>query len=130
MPSRLAHRIATCVAVLGGVFCILAGVNAFRDPAHALSVFHFDLPSPTLSPSDHQLVVSLLRVYGARDIFMGVVTFATAYYGSRKALGWVMLSGAAVAAVDGAVCWRANGGEWTHWGFVPVLGSAGAVLMS
>ncbi|GAA5842611.1 hypothetical protein JCM11251_007741 [Rhodosporidiobolus azoricus] len=127
MPSRLVQRIATYASVVSGTIFILAGINCFFDPVSALAFFEFSLPS---SPAERQLVTSLLAVYGARDIFMGVAAYATAYYGSRKALGWVTLAGGAVAAVDGAVCKLANGGEMNHWGYAPVLVVLGVVLLA
>ncbi|GAA5895177.1 hypothetical protein JCM6882_006607 [Rhodosporidiobolus microsporus] len=128
MPSRLVHRLATYAAVASGSLFIYFGLNAFLNPASALSFFEFALPHS--STAEHKLVTSLLAVYGARDVFMGAATYATAYYGNRKALGWVTMAGGAVAAVDGWVCYRANGGEMNHWGYAPMLGVVGAVLVA
>lgn len=69
-------------------------------------------------------------IYGARDVFMGLAVYATVYFGDRKALGWILISGSAVAFVDGAVCLRQIGsGQWNHWGYAPVLTVLGGLLL-
>lgn len=69
-------------------------------------------------------------LYGARDVFMGAAFYAAAYFGDRKALGWILIAGSGVAVVDGAVCRAQIGrGEWNHWGYAPVVAGVGSVLV-
>lgn len=102
------------------------GINAMLRPEHALTFFEFEPPTV-----DKQLVKDLMVVYGARDIFMGVAIYAAAYFAHPKALGWIMLAGSAVAFVDGAVVYASPvaQGEMNHWGYAPILGVVGAILL-
>ncbi|KAI9667444.1 MAG: hypothetical protein M1821_000260 [Bathelium mastoideum] len=125
-----------------GLIFIAFGLNALFRPDSALSFLFPPTPPSTLnsSPSgshhanltlsDQSLLNNLLLVYGARDIFMGVAIIANVVWGSRKALGGVLVAGSAVAAVDGWACLRqAPGGEWSHWGYAPLLTTTGLLLL-
>ena len=115
------------IAKVLAVIPIGFGINAILRPGSALAVFEFEPPA---SAADQKLVDSLMVLYGARDIFMGIAMFATAFFGSRKALGWVLVAGSAVAFVDGAVCRDQIGrGEWNHWGYLPILLTLGVLLL-
>ncbi|KAE8355472.1 hypothetical protein BDV28DRAFT_146145 [Aspergillus coremiiformis] len=74
------------------------GINAFVRPDHALSFFSFEAPT---SPAERDLVHSLMAVYGARDIFMGVALFSALCFGHAKSAGWILMATSAVAFVDG-----------------------------
>ncbi len=103
------------------------GVNAILRPFEALNFFEL---KPPVSSADQQVVESLMVVYGARDIFMGAAIYSAAYFGSRMALGWILIAGSAVAVVDGYVCWAyAERGEWNHWGYAPALTVVGSLLL-
>jgi hypothetical protein len=103
------------------------GINGILRPQNALEFFEFEAPA---SASDKKLVDSLMIIYGARDIFMGLAIYSAAYFGDRKALGWILIAGSAVAFVDGAVCRAQVGkGEWNHWSYAPILTAVGSVLL-
>ena len=103
------------------------GVNAILQPQQALTFFEFKAPS---LPADRQLVDALMVIYGARDLFMGLAIYATVYYGTRKALGAILIAASGVAFVDGAVCWAyAGNGQWNHWGYAPVIILVGSLLL-
>lgn len=127
-PSPLSQSIY--LRVISGVLSVLPlgfGINALLRPANALAFFEFDRP---VSAIDQKLVDNLLLLYGARDVFMAAAMFATAYYGHRKALGWILISLSGVAGMDGIIVRDQIGrGEWTHWGYAPVLATLGAVLL-
>ncbi|EON62463.1 hypothetical protein W97_01685 [Coniosporium apollinis CBS 100218] len=126
--SRISHSpsLRLAASVFGAIF-LAFGINAILRPQHALSFFEF---SPPASASDAALVDSLMVIYGARDIFMGLAIHAAAYFGDRRALGWIMIAGSGVAFVDGAVCRAQVGrGEWNHWGYAPVLTAVGGMLL-
>ena len=102
------------------------GVNAILRPADALEFFELNAPTES---AERELVNALLAVYGVRDIFMGVAIYASAYFGNRKTLGWIVVAGSAVAFADGAVCHLYAGkGEWNHWGYAPALTVVGGLL--
>lgn len=112
-----------------GTVFIVFGFNAILRPENALSFFELDYGA-FLVTNTQQLAHALLAVYGIRDVFMGLVIYAVAYYGNRKALGWVVLLASAVAIADGAVCKIMVGsGEWNHWGYAPILSLVGAILV-
>ncbi|KAE8395815.1 hypothetical protein BDV23DRAFT_81632 [Aspergillus alliaceus] len=102
------------------------GINAFVRPDHALSFFEFEVPT---SPAERDVVNSLMVVYGARDIFMGLALFSALWFGHAKSVGWILVSFSAVAFVDGYVCWTHGQGEWTHWGYAPILTVIGAAFL-
>ena len=103
------------------------GINGIFRPRSAFEVFEFDFPA---TPADQKLVNSLMMLYGVRDLFMGVAIYSAAYFGTRKALGLILVAGSGVAFVDGAVCRAQVGrGEWNHWGYAPALTVVGALLL-
>jgi len=115
--------IPTICTMMGTIF-VGFGINAFLRPENAVTFFN-GASMPTIN-SD--LIHALVMIYAARDIFMGVAIYATAYYGSRRALGWTMLAGGFNAFIDGlAVKTYMGGGEWDHWGYAPVLVVLGLV---
>jgi len=112
-------------SALGTIF-VAFGVNAIARPAHALTFFEWDLPSP--SSEYRKVVEGLMIVYGARDVFMGLAIYAAAWYRNTRALGWIVIAGSGVAYVDGIACYLAGKGEWNHWGYAPMLTVVGALL--
>lgn len=102
------------------------GINAILRPDHALTFFEFE---PPVGAADHKMVKSLMVVYGIRDIFMGLAIYANGYFGTRQALGWTLISASAVAFADGAVCWTHGAGQWNHWGYAPVIGMVGSLII-
>lgn len=105
--------------------CIAFGINAILRPDHALTFFEWEAPT---SPTEKRVVDDLLAVYGIRDIFMGLAVYATAFLGSRKALGWILIAIGGVALGDGAICWAHGHGQWGHWGYAPVAALVGALM--
>ena len=113
------------------------GILAFVNPAKALSFF--ELPYPQIPPKSATKVGSaeakktvdcLSVVYGVRDIYMGAAMYAAALYGTRQALGWIVVAAGGVAGVDGVVCkFMVGKGEMNHWGYAPVMIVLGGVLL-
>lgn len=118
--------VSSLIAATLGTISVSFGINAILRPEHALSFFEFDYPT---IEAQQNLVNNLLIVYGIRDIFMGFAIYATAWCGSRRALGWIILAMGAVAVGDGVVCWRNGHGEWNHWGYAPLAGVVGALFV-
>jgi Domain of unknown function (DUF4267) len=120
---------STALSIAANVFGVIFigfGINAILRPTQALTFFEFDVPS---LPADRKVVEGLSVVYGVRDIFMGVAINIAAYYGQRKAAGWILIAASAVAFADGAVCYMHGKGEWNHWGYAPMLTVVGSVLV-
>ncbi|KAL4866712.1 hypothetical protein BDV12DRAFT_131195 [Aspergillus spectabilis] len=126
MPALSQSTALTIAATAFATISIGFGINAFVQPAHALSFFEFETPS---NENDRKMVDSLMAVYGARDLFMGFAIYVAAFLGARKALGWNLIFVGAVAGVDGFVCWTHGKGEWNHWGYAPVVTTVGVALL-
>lgn len=115
------------VANLFAAMCVGFGINAILRPDHGVSFF--ELAPPTVDGPEKTLFNSLMAVYGARDVFMGVAIWAATLTGERKALGWILLGVSAVAFADGAICAVNGAGEWNHWGYAPVVMVVGLLAL-
>lgn len=104
------------------------GLNAFINPASALSWFELAPPSPD-NTSATELYRLMMQPYGARNIQVGVTMLASAWYRQGKILGLSILSFAGVAIVDGVACWQRGEGEWNHWCYAPQLIILGSLLL-
>ncbi|KAE8154695.1 hypothetical protein BDV25DRAFT_147265 [Aspergillus avenaceus] len=120
--SRILRLTASAFATI----CVSFGINAILRPEHALTFFEFNYPT---SSNERAVVDSLMVVYGARDIFMGLAVYIALLFGSSKSVGWMLIAVSAVAMVDGFVCWGHGKGEWNHWGYAPVIAGVGAVAL-
>lgn len=108
---------ANATAVLN-ILPILSGINAVLRPASALSLLGFPTPP---EPKGQKLSDSLLRMYGVRQATMGLASLALWWAGEHRLMGVFMLVNSPVAIVDGLVSrWQIGGGEWGHWGFIPL----------
>ncbi|KAG8623569.1 hypothetical protein KVT40_008545 [Elsinoe batatas] len=125
----MASPISSALLVAANVFGTILlgfGINAIVRPAHGLTFFEMEPPSGT---ADRKLVDNLMVVYGIRDVFMAVAIYSTSYYKARKPLGWCLLGVSGVAFTDGLVCYLNGKGEWGHWGYAPMVGGIGAILL-
>ncbi|WVN90648.1 uncharacterized protein L203_105890 [Cryptococcus depauperatus CBS 7841] len=109
-----------------GTIFIGFGINAILRPENALSFFELDYPT---TRTEKSIIDSLMIVYGARDVFMGLTLYITAAYNNSRSLGWTLLAASGVAYVDGMVCWANGHGEWNHWGYAPMITVVGALLL-
>ena len=129
MPSSKLSQ-SPFLSIAASVFATIFvgfGINAILRPDNALTFFEM---KPPTSPTDKNMVDTLMVVYGARDIFMGLAIYSAAYFGDRKSLGWTLIAGSAVAFVDGAVCRTYVGtGQMNHWGYAPVITAVGIMLL-
>lgn len=123
MPASTSTILGLAANVFGATF-VAFGINAILRPEHALSFFHF---ADLRTPGDQKLIDYLMIVYGVRDVFMGAAIWLTLYFGSRKALGGVLVGCGGVAFVDGVVCKLHGFGEWDHWGYAPMVAAVGLV---
>lgn len=103
------------------------GIGLLFRPQLGLSFLSFQEPTAL---KDKAVAHGLMRLIGARDLAIGLTTFAVWNSGDLRTLGWTMLSGAIFIMVDGWVSRDVNGrGEWTHWAFVPMNVGIGATLL-
>lgn len=57
---------------------------------------------------------------------MGLAIGIVAFAGGPRTLGWVLLAASGVAVADGwAVSGMGDAGEWSHWGYAPVVAAVG-----
>jgi uncharacterized membrane protein len=111
--------------VIGAIW-IGFGVFDLIDPEQGLTFFEF---KPPMIPAERAMVNSLVNVIGIRDIFIGFAIHATAFFGNRTALGWILLGSSVEAFLDGVVCYSHGKGEWNHWGYAPMLTIVGLLLL-
>ena len=103
------------------------GLNGIWRPRLALAFFEFELPA---TKEGRRLADTLITLYAARDVFMGLAIYAAALLGASKTLGCILVAASGVAVVDGIVTRSQIGrGEWNHWGFAPVPALLGLVLL-
>ena len=128
MPSKPSRSpTLRLLATAFGTIWLLFGLTFTLAPARALPFFSF--PVPALA-SERQLVQSFVVLYAVRDIYMGLATYAAAWYGERRVLGWLLVAGGGVAVADGVVVRAQVGfGEWNHWGYAPIVMGVGVVLL-
>ncbi|KAL1858861.1 hypothetical protein Daus18300_009859 [Diaporthe australafricana] len=97
----------------------LSGLYGVARPASALGVLGF--PIPAGPPEAQKLSLSMTRMYGVRQATMGLASLALWWSGEHRLMGVLMLVNTPVAIVDGFVSrWQVGGGEWGHWGFIPL----------
>ncbi|KAJ5099811.1 hypothetical protein N7532_006812 [Penicillium argentinense] len=125
MPLSQAGGLRLAASAFGTIF-IGFGINAILRPDHALTFFEF---APPVGAADHRLVDSLMAVYGIRNIFMGLAIYAAAFLGTSASLGLTLIFASAVAVGDGAVCWTHGQGQWSHWGYAPMIAVVGSLLL-
>jgi hypothetical protein len=102
---------------------IIVGLTLLLKPDFIIPLI---FKNPSLSTANAEVVDILRKGFAIRDIYMGISTWAAIYYRSRKVIGWGLLAGFSVAAVDGYALHQALGrGLWDHWSFLPVLLGSG-----
>lgn len=89
-------------------------------------MFEFEPPA---AAAEHHLVKRLMAIYGVRDIFMGLAIYVAASLGTRKSLGWTLISTCAVAVADGLICLMDGHDQWSHWGHGLMIGVLGSILL-
>lgn len=124
--SPTSQALPNTAAVIGLV-PIALGINAILRPRSALTLLEFATPK---EPEAQKLADNLMRIYGGRDVAIGVPMLLSWYFGDRKVLGWLLITGAFTASVDAWSTRLQNGkGEWNHLPFAVVgVGLGGGIL--
>ncbi len=119
-------RGALGIALLPGFF----GLNALLRPEAALRSVQFPVPSATADPQSRKLVRGLMRIYGIRNVVFTYFLTLTWYRGDVRLLGFGLLGALPLVLTDGLVSREIiGGGEWSHWGFAPVIAGVAAGLL-
>lgn len=115
--SSTSQLLPNTAAVIGLVPTAL-GINAILRPRAALGLLEFAAPK---EPESQKLVDNLMRIYGGRDVAIGVPLLLAWYFEDRKILGWLLITGAFTASVDAWATRLQNGkGEWNHLPFAAI----------
>lgn len=115
-------------AAILGVIPTVLGIYAISRPRGALGLLQFPAPK---DPEAQKLADNLMRIYGGRDLAVGLATLVVWRFAGRRALGWLMVSQMVMPFADG---WAARlqigkGAEWMHLPFAAVgLGLGGGLL--
>ena len=130
MPSPTSIQYGTYLthgALVMGLVPCANGINALLRPESALAMLQFPAPSGLEA---QKLAHSLILIFGARDLALGLAMLGVWYTGHREALGWVVLSVLPIVIADGlASRYQIGRGEWNHWAFAPVVLGLGAGLL-
>lgn len=103
------------------------GINSIVRPRGAYQLLG-ELPLPS-SAADYKIVDSLMILYGAKELVQAFAIYLVGFFGSRKALGWLVIASCAGAFVDGWVVKElSGGGEWNHWGYASLFSIVGVLL--
>lgn len=122
------HPTIPIAATLFGTIFLGFGFNYIFNSREAF-VSSFGFPYPA-APAEQKILDSFCILYGAKDLFMGVAIFASAWLGTRKSLGVILLAAGASAGIDGWVVNATVGhGEWNHWGYGSVISLLGTVSL-
>ncbi|CAI6333765.1 unnamed protein product [Periconia digitata] len=117
-----------------GTVTIGFGLHYTLFPRSAFNNFGFAPPSSSVKPSDLELLDSILILFGAKDLFVGVSIWAAALSGNKRLTGVNILALGLCAALDGWIVKRSEGvvagAEWGHWGYGSVALVLGAVMLS
>ena len=114
-----------------GLTGIVLGLNAIYNPVFAFTFFEGKYPTgASADPQTRQIIDTLMRVYGVRNVFMGFATLVVTHYRLSKVIGLLTIATGGVALADGAICYSVNGvGQWNHWPLAPIALGLGGVFL-
>ena len=123
MASQANTDILYNIGAPGGVMVLSLGLHALFRPLQALA-FNFKYPIPTNTDEGYRFATSVMRLYGIRNFYVGLINLAIWYRGDRVLLGLSAMFGVGTALVDGIVGLHHLGRyDWVH--FVVAFVSAG-----
>ena len=140
MPLPLLSSTSTTLPnVVGalGLFAGGVGVASLLYPRKGIEAFGL---KPVADRDGMKLVEGAWRVYGIRNLTMGLNSLAIWYIGRgttgperqlwNKIVGLTSILAIGIPLVDGWVCEEQTGrGGWAHWGFAPISAVFGAALL-
>ncbi|KAH7116128.1 hypothetical protein B0J11DRAFT_618495 [Dendryphion nanum] len=123
-------RLLSLSGALFGTILLAFGANYLLRPYAAYSTFGLPYVSHA---ADQEIVNSFCRLFGVKDVFVGVSLYTATFFGSRRTLATLLLAVGVAAMADGAIVkahGEGDGGEWGHWGYgivVTMLGGLGSL---
>lgn len=140
MPSSILSPTSTFLpntAAALGLLSSAVGTNALLSPRSGTEIFGL---KPVADEQGNKLTDGLARVYGIRNVAMGITTIAVWWFGRgtagpvrmawRQMLGLMMVAGVATPIADGWVVKElTDKGEWNHWIFGPISLVLGGSLL-
>lgn len=105
----------------------LFGLNACFRPEATMASVNFPVPT---NPEARKLATSLMRFFGIRNICCGLLLLLIYFTGDDIQLGRGLMIVIVNATMDGFICkWQTGGGQWAHWGLIPILAALSGTLM-
>ena len=127
MPRLSTHPSLRYLSTLASLLFLAVGTTYILSPRTGYALYGFST-APT-TPADWAVLERVMVLYGAKDVFVGVAIAATAWCGTRKSAGVVLVAAGLCAGVDGwVVKSEAGRGEWNHWGYGGVVGVLGCLV--
>lgn len=126
MPISASPTLRYAALFFGTVF-LGFGANYILRPYDAFGTFGLPYVS---NSADQAIIDSFSKLFGVKDLFMGVAIYAATFLGSRQLRGVLLLAASAGAVADGAIVKAHTGtGEWNHWGYGSMVGVLGALTL-
>ncbi|KAI9147315.1 hypothetical protein HJFPF1_12334 [Paramyrothecium foliicola] len=123
----MAQTYLSYIALFFSVLPSLFGLNAFLRPEATMAQVNFLVPT---HPEARKLATSLMRFFGIRNVCTGLLMLLIYFTGDDVQLGRALSICIINATTDGFICkWQTGGGEWAHWGFVPILATLSGSLV-
>lgn len=113
------------VAGLGVALCVFGVGVLWNEKTFVFNNWAMrDIPSAAgksaAEKQQYKTFLALTRIYGLRNILLGLLTITIRLSGDRKLMGWSMLIGALEPLGDGLIQYALNGvGVMRHLVFVP-----------
>jgi hypothetical protein len=114
-------------ALFFGTVFLGFGANYILRPYDAFGTFGLPYVS---NSADQEIIDSFCKLFGVKDVFMGIAIYSAVFLGSRQTLGVLLLAASAGAIADGTIVKaHAGTGEWNHWGYGSMIGVLGALTL-
>ncbi|CAG9982650.1 unnamed protein product [Clonostachys byssicola] len=103
------------------------GLNMLFRPGPTLESVKFPVPA---DPEGKKTIFSVMRFFGARNIAVSYLLVLIWSRGDNRLTAKSLVACLWIAGVDGFIQRAQTGeGQWTHWGFIPVVAGVAAGLM-
>jgi hypothetical protein len=124
----MAHPILFKTSVVPPINLLLFGLNGTFRPQNHLKALEF--PSYTKDTTAQNLNRALMRIWGIRNITVGLLLIAVWTRGDETLMGLGLAIAIGMPITDGFVSrMLIGGGEMQHWLFPPVLAVMAAGLL-
>jgi len=134
-PFTMPHPWIQFTALIYASFGILLGLYTFISPISAALLFGIDLASPPSNPATppftNNPAIHFVRVFGGRNLAIGLAVFAFYWQRMPRAIGTLLLCCTACGVVDTVVtgAWATRGSALVHAVGAGVMGAVGWGMM-